>query len=328
MLRPTGEAQNRLTHVLFPETILAIPQAGASLREHTERTFPQARIMAHLEKNDLYVRVSADLLTEDRLTERRSLVLTMDDVFFNSDIWDYFSDEDRSRLESVGFEPGLSREQWAESIRNCNLASQDSYETPEGIINVRELPLGINHRGLVGTPSSFHKMPGFTLHALHENDFTEDNLFYEIGSAHIHPRTEFGRIAEAVANRVGDRKAQMTVSPPDVRQIRGSQAANNELLSKFSGIKKDTGETFVSIVGVDTDGKVTDLRHHDFGLVDNPDEAFEINDRAMETLRSNSPDIGVLAEHYEFFSDPAIASDELGQDIGEHVGDPSYRYQE
>jgi hypothetical protein len=54
MIRPRGESRNRLTHMAFPETVLSIPSAGRSLRAHTDRTFPQAKLMADTSSNTLF----------------------------------------------------------------------------------------------------------------------------------------------------------------------------------------------------------------------------------------------------------------------------------
>jgi hypothetical protein len=121
MIRPNKEPQNRLTNIVFPETILAIPGAGRSLRSHTDQTFPQAGLMADIRSNALLAKVAADHLTGDSLTERVALILTTDDVFFNADLWDYFSSEDRQRLVQSGFGPDMSIEQWVQAIDNFGL---------------------------------------------------------------------------------------------------------------------------------------------------------------------------------------------------------------
>ncbi|MGE0267265.1 MAG: HEAT repeat domain-containing protein [Candidatus Omnitrophota bacterium] len=325
MIRPQKEPQNRLTNIIFPETILSIPGAGRSLRSHTDQTFPQAGLMADINSNTLFAKVMADHLTDDSLTERVTLILTKNDVFFNADLWDYFSVEDQQRLAQSGFGPNMSIEQWVKAINNFALSTMNQYETNGKIVTVKELPNKINQRGAIGTMGSYHLMPGIFINALVQNTFTDDGKYFEMGQAHIHPKSELTPIAAEVAKRIGEYKEQMTVSPNDVAFVRGSQAVNNRLLNKYLGIQKNTGETFMSIVGVDQQGKVMAIRHHDFGMIDDQKKAFQLNDQAIATIKSGKPDIGLLVAHYEFFSDPSISSDQLGGDIGQHVGDPNYK---
>ncbi len=320
MLRPRGEVQNRLTHVVFPETTLSIPRAGRSLRSHSDISFPQARLMADAFGDALYTKVMADNPTEDHFTERVSLVLSLQDVFFNSDLWDYVNKADQQTLSRYGFGPGMNFERWAQAIRNCPNAFLEQYEINGEIVTVKELPMAINQRGNVGSRHSYHQMPGFVIWAVLENTFSEEQDFYEIGSAHIHPEIEFQGISEVIANRLGPRVAQMTLSPADVKVLRGSIDGHNNLLRKHRLGPKDTGETFVTIVGVDAEGNPTDVRHHDLGLIDNLDEMRDLNDRTLQTWPTDNPDIGLIEEHYRFFSDPSISADEFGADIGEHVG--------
>ncbi len=323
MIRPQGEPQDQLTHILFPETSLSIPRAGRSLRHHSDITFPQARLMVDVATNSLYAQVMADHSTDDELTERVSLILSTNDVFFNSDLWKYFSKHDQQILSQFGFGPGMTFEEWAITITNYPAAFLSQYETNGRITTFKELPLNINQRGNIGTLNSYHQMPGFILYALLQNIFTEDD-FYEIGSAHIHPEKEFKGLSEAVAKIIGERKTQMTISPADVRVIRGSFDSNKIILGKHGEQNKRTGESFISIVGVDSEGKVKDIQHHDFGLIDNMQEMNDLNDRTLETFGKSNPDIGLIAEHYEFFSDPSMASNELNGEVGSHVGDRTY----
>ena len=320
MIRPAAEAQNRLTHIVFPDTILAIPGAGSSFRKHSDRSFPQARLLADAGSDVLYAKVSADLLTDNQLTERRTIFLTMDDVFFNTDIWNYFSEGDKKNLQRHGFGPGQTAECWAGAIRRNFSSHRDQFESRDRVITVNELPININQNGSVGTLNSFHNMPGTVIRPLLENHFTEDGEYYEIGSAHIHPEQDFRGIAEQVALRIGERKMNLTVSPPDVAQVRSSEYKNKVMLEKYDRGEKKTGETFVTIVGVDRRGNVNDIQHHDFNLVDNPEAAIQLNERTMDTLKSSNPDIGLIVEHYELFSDPRMTSKELGGEVGEHVG--------
>jgi hypothetical protein len=325
MIRPRGESRNRLTSIVFPETVLAIPGAGRSLRTHTDRTFPQARLMAAVGTNSLLCQVMADRLTDDNLNERVCLVLSMGDVFFNSDIWDFFAIADQQALRPYGFGADMTSEQWAKAISTYPNSVMDQYELDGQVVDVKGLPYRINQRGMVGTIDSFHQMPGYLLDAILENSFSENGAVYEIGSAHIHPKKELSRFWADVAKKVGERAVQMTVSPNDVRDARGSQASHNEILRKHKGVTKSTGITFTTIVGVGSSGEVVDIQHVDFGLIRDMGAMRQLNDRTLETLQSGHPDIGLVAAHYQFFSDPTISAKELGGDVGQHVGDPNYR---
>ena len=320
MLRPRTEVQNRLTHMVFPETTLSIPGAGRSLRSFSDISFPQARFMADVSTDALYTKVMADNPTDDQLTERVSIILSLRDVFFNSDLWDYFNKIDQQTLSRYGFSPGMSFAQWAQAIQNHPNTFLSQYEIGGEIVTVKELPITINQRGNVGSRHSYHQMPGFVIWAVLENVFSEEEGFYEIGSAHLHPEIEFQGISEAIANRLGPRVTQMTLSPADVKVLRGSIDAHNNLMRKHGRELKDTGETFVTIVGVNAEGNVTDVRHHDLGLIDNLDEMRDLNDRTLQTWSTDRPDMGLIEAHYQFFSDPSISADEFGGDIGEHVG--------
>ena len=325
LIRPGGEAKNRLTHLVFPETTLSIPGAGRSLRGASDLSFPQAKLMAAVESDDLFAKVMADNLTADKLTQRVSLILSLKDVFFNSDLWDYFSKGDQAILSNHGFGPGMSFERWAIAIKNYTGAFLNQYENNGRITTVHEMPITLNQRGHVGTLNSYYQMPGLVIWAIIENQFSEQEGLFEIGSAHIHPEKEYSGISEAIASQLGERIAQMTLSPADVKVLRGSIDQHNQILQKHGRELKKTEENFVSIVGVNNDGIVTDIRHHDLALIENVAEMRDLNDRTIETFASSTPDIGLIRAHYEFFSDPSISSDEFGGDIGEHVGDPDFK---
>ena len=128
-------------------------------------------------------------------------------------------------------------------------------------------------------------------------------------------------MTERIAARVGERTVLMTVSPNDVRCARGSQAGFNEILAGTGRPIKNTGETLMSIVGVDAGGKVVGIQHHDFGMIDDIDAMQSLNDRVLASIKSGNPDIGLIVAHYEFFSSPDLAANELSDRIGPHVGD-------
>ena len=232
LIRPGGEAKNRLTHLVFPETTLSIPGAGRSLRGASDLSFPQAKLMAAVESDDLFAKVMADNLTADKLTQRVSLILSLKDVFFNSDLWDYFSKGDQAILSNHGFGPGMSFERWAIAIKNYTGAFLNQYENNGRITTVYEMPITVNQRGHVGTLNSYYQMPGFVIWAIIENQFSEQEGLFEIGSAHIHPEKEYSGISEAVASQLGERIAQMTLSPADVKVLRGSIDQHNQILQK------------------------------------------------------------------------------------------------
>jgi hypothetical protein len=176
-------------------------------------------------------------------------------------------------------------------------------------ISPKEFIFNINHTGCVGSKDSFFLMPRFVNSLLLENNFFESEGFYEVASAHVHPIKELTGISEKLARKVGERVVNMTVSPNDVKYCRSSMAANNMLLTRYLGLKKDTGETFMTIIGVDVKGRVVDIRHVDFGLIDDIEEMERLNDQAIESIKSGKPDLGVIAAHYEYFNDPRFSSD-------------------
>ncbi|NCF20711.1 MAG: hypothetical protein GWP63_20970, partial [Haliea sp.] len=73
MIRPKDESKNKLTHLVFPETLLALPNVEDSFRGFSARTFPQAMLMAGND-NGLYVKLTADRITEEGFIRREELI--------------------------------------------------------------------------------------------------------------------------------------------------------------------------------------------------------------------------------------------------------------
>ncbi|MGE0269345.1 MAG: hypothetical protein AB7S78_12920 [Candidatus Omnitrophota bacterium] len=324
MIRPRNEVRNRLTHLVFPETIFSIAQPDFKLGQHSERFYPRVTMLTDVWRKHLYFQLSS--VFEEMEDHRRdiSLVVAHKDTYFNKDIWEFIGPDDQARLSLMGFGPNMDERQWVKRINQCQEAFVKKLQHNRRSITMKVFPYKINQNGAVGCSDTFFFMPGFIVPVLLENCFTEMQGFYEIASAHIHPIKEPSGLAEKIADRIGVRTLHMTVSPNDVRYCRSSKALNNLLLSRHYGLTKDTGETFMSIVGVDLSGRVVGIKHVDFGLIENIEMMEELNDRTIKSIKSGRPDIGLIVEHYQYFNDPSISSDQMGSDIGQHVGDPDF----
>lgn len=322
MFRPSHESKNRLTHLSFPETVLSIPQYNLLIGKFNERGYPQIRISVDVWRKELYFKISCICEGEQEQKENIDLVVSGQETFLNKSLWDYFEPDDKERLRLMGFCPDMNLKQWVRKISRSKESFVNKSQYKKSSVTTKEFPLNFNKRGVVGCLNSFFYMPGYMVPILLENCFSESQGFYEIGSAHIHPIQEPVGFSEKIAQKIGARNLNMTVSPNDVRYCRSSISANNKLLARYHGVTKDTGETFMSIVGVDSLGQVTDIRHYDFGMIDNIEEMEGLNDRTIETLKSNDPDIGLVVDHFQFFNDSRVSSDRLGGDIGQHIGDP------
>lgn len=322
MIRPRNEPKNRLTHLVFPETIVSLPFAGSALGQHSDRTYPQVRLLADAWRSDLFVRITGVHEKSTTSTEKLSLVLPQNQVFLNADLWEYFNPDDQARLMTEGGGPNKSVREWAALIKRSKESVRIRCLCASRSISPKEFIYNINQSGCVGTKESFFLMPRFVNSLLLENNYFEDEGFYEVASAHVHPIKELTGISEKLARKVGERVVNMTVSPNDVKYCRTSTSANNMLLERYLGLKKDTGETFMTIIGVDVRGKVVDIKHFDFGLIDDIEEMKLLNDRTIETIKSGKPDMGLVAAHYEYFNDPRFSSDRLDGVIGQHIGDP------
>ena len=335
LIRPKGEPKNRLTHVMFPETLLGIRNIVYSLKDHSSRTFPQVVLVADVVSNRLLVKVTAHRNTDDGLIERLSLLLTSEQVFFTSDIWRYISKEDRSGLSENGFGPGMSHADWALAINNYLSAIKPTTfvlsEKGDRLYG-RELPALINEKGVVGASGSFHLMPDFILEAIEDNCFVyegmeipdnEEEVPYEIGSAHIHPLSnEMSPLQSAVADIVGEDVIRRTPSIPDIAILRASLFANSEISLTYRGRDINTTETFLGILTVDKYGKVTGSRYLDLGDVDQK-YLKEINNKAKAALNSRHPDVQVIAQHYRYID--SVTKKEFGvPGTSQHVGDPDY----
>jgi len=333
MIRPKGEPKNKLSHIVFPQTALSLPMAGRSLRGHSSRTFPQVSLMADFEHSDLYAKVMADRMTEDNLMERVSLILSMDKIFFNSDIWDTISEEDKEELQKFGFGPNMSHKQWAQAINRYQQTIHPiTYAQNGGFIHARELPIQINRLGAVGSIGSYHLMPEFIIAVINNNSFVfdgmdsnvkEEEIPYEIGSAHIHPKIQFEGFEAELAQRIGDHTLQMTPSPADIHVLRSSQHLYGELNLAFR--KKDINmtESFLGIIGVDRKGTVIESRYLDFGDFGSDQELLkmtDLNERTLKTLKSPKPDIGLVAEHFNYIK--SFTKVDFGTKTSSpHVGD-------
>lgn len=328
IFRPVGEPSNQLTHLLFPETIISIPNSTNSLKYHTSTAFPQVILMADSNTNELYVKVTAYRLNDEGRIESSSLLLSMEEVFLNSDIWNAISPEDKLTLRENGFGPGMTHEQWSKAI-NAYQAHVRPIAYPRdiglGSVNLRELPLLIARRGSLGINNIYHMLPEFTFYALQNNRFFyEDELPQELGDAHIHSLVEeMSDFQKRIADMVGEDVMRRNPSVPDIHYKR----ANNSIFSKvnraYGTNDIDTVATFAGVLTVDALGVVTGARYFDYYQVDLKKVA-ELNDRAWDTmLKSGNPDPKIIAEHYRYID--SVTTQDFGtEDASPHVGDPNY----
>lgn len=334
MLRPIDEPKKRLTHLFFPETILSAPFSASSLTGYSSRRFPQTLLMADAEKN-LYVKVMADWITEYGFTKRISVVLSMQDVFFSTDIWHTIPNEDRVHLAEHGFGPEMSFKGWATAI-NSYKANEKPMRYATNVdgefIFARELSIVINKLGQLGTLNSYHLMPDFTAAALETNRFVhgsvgipsnEEEVPFEIGSAHIHPTfDELSPEQHYVADVLGEEVVRRTPSIADISDMRASRAIHRRIYKTYRNRDINTWESFLGIVNVDFGGRVTGSRYFDLGSAD-IERVVALNDKAESALSSSSPDYDAVLEHYRYFD--SISEEDFGNtESSPHVGDPDY----
>lgn len=335
LVRPRDEPKNRLTHIVFPETILALPNARSSLRAHNAMNLPQVMLMADATTNDLYFKVIADRPTPDGLPERVSLILARDQVFANASVWELFTVEDRAVLSRDGFDPDMSSQEWGKQINKyLGQMKPVAYAITEmgDYINFREFPFSLNQRGAIGTSGSFYLMSRFIVDVITENQFVYDEsesygdieeIPYEIGGAHIHPRwSELDEFQKVLATRISEDVIIRTPSISDISYLRSSRAVFRALCKIFCGKEKDTMQTLEVIVETDKEGQVTSLRIFDFGDAD-MEELERLNDLALETVENPTMDLGIIAEHYNFI-DSLTKTDFGTPGNSEHLGDPDY----
>lgn len=322
-IRPRNVEPLRLTHAVFANTLIGVPNGGHSLRHHSDHSGGDCYFLADATENKLWLRLRANHETEDKLITQHALLLQPDQYTLNRDIDEYFSPSDQQYLARMGLKAPIQTDELVEYILTSHRDRTVRYLKNDVFCELIELPISINRMGQIGTKSSYHHSREFICSVLTENNYTDDDEFFQLGSAHIHPKPELTGLTEAIANRIGEYKVQMTLSPADVRVVAGSIDAYNKIAKQGGVPVRETSESFVSIVGVNELGVVTGIQHHDFGLVDNMRELFDLNNRTRQTWGSTNPDIGLIAAHYEFLSDPAICSTEIPcGEIGDHVGLP------
>lgn len=335
LLRPKGEPKNRLTHIVFPETILALPEAGRGFRGYSASSFPQVILLADADSHALYAQVIADRSTVDGLPERLATMVPMDKACTNADLWTFVSDEDRSTLAASGFGPKMSPREWGEAINERQRAvNPTTYATTKNgdFMHARTLPFSINRRGSIGFSGSFLHMPEFITDVIAENRFVypglavsdnKDETPYEIGGAHIHPRRKrLDQLEIELAEKIGDHVVRRTPSVPDIAYQRSTRALFGDLSTVFLGRRTNTMETFQIILETDEDGEVSGLRAFDFGDADT-EKLRTLNDLALKALRSASPDLAIVIDHYHYL-DSLTKSNFGAPGASDHVGDPDY----
>ena len=327
-----GDSPNhRLTHIVFPNPMLSVPYGANLLRNHSSRTFPEATLMAG-RYNHLYLKLSSDRVTEDQTPERISLVLPIgEDCFFNTDIWEAFSDRDKETLSQIGFSAGMTNEKWGRAINYYlqgvkplpHVIKDQPFSTP-----LRELDMPCIRYGVVGALNSYYFMPEFLAAVLDINRFVypgevipenEEEIPYEIGSAHIHP--DFDKLSpeqEYVAARIGENVVRRSPSVADISNMRASSFCHSEISQAYRTLDNNTFESFLGIITVNIDGLVTGSRYYDLGEID-IEILVDVNDRADETLESSSPDYEIILEHYQMLD--KISKTDFGTpDSAPHVG--------
>ncbi len=334
MIRPLDEPRNKLTHLVFPETLLALPYVEDSVRGFSHRTFTQTMLMSG-DDNTLYVKLTADRITEEGFIRREELILSTRDVFFIPNLWSMVADRDREILATFGFGPETSHHEWAiliDKIKEKTTPKRYPSSNNGDFIFARELDTAINIKGAVGNSGSYHFMPEFVAGVLENNQFVFDDMErnkveadvpYEIGEVHVHPTgNKMSPLQQAVANVVGEDIVRGVPSIPDIAILRSSTYGHSEISKAFRGRDTNTMESFIGIVVVDQDGKVTGSRYVDLGDAD-MEYLRDLNDKAEESLESSSPDVSIIADHYLYID--SLAKDSFGTpDNSDHIGDPDF----
>lgn len=324
MIRPPDEQKNRLTHFVFPETVMSFAASGANspLTGRTDGFLPYSELSA-TSKGELIVSI-VSRRGHDGGQPPATTYARERDVVFSRPLWYFYGEQLESELRSFGLRHDMEPREWAERIAAHDRCRVELLQIDGRAVPVRTLPLPMNSQGCWGDPHSMMLAPEFTVYALHANQYTESEGFYEVASAHVHPTSNSagaGSLTEQIAARVGERTVLMTVSPNDVRCARTSTASFNQILTGTGRPAKDTGETAMSIIGVDAAGQVVGIQHHDFGFIDDLEAMRSLNDRTLASMQSGKPDIGLVVAHYEYFSSTDVAASELGDKIGPHIGD-------
>ena len=304
-----GNAE-RVDRLVFPEAIVAIPDADESIRNHQPTAFPEVRLMAEADTDNLYLKMTAQVPNDEGLFGYESVVVDIDRAFFVADIWDAVSTADRPSLAKAGLGAGMTARQWAGCI---NVLLADVAPSPtlandeESVLMLRELPISILRRGAVGTNGSYHFQPQFLVHALTNNEFVYDrerpDPVHNFGNVHIHSLVnKMGELERAVANIVGPDVVRRNPSAPDVMHHRASNDIFERVSTRYGTREKVRAMyTFGGIITVDGSGRATGIRWLDFykeGL--DLQRLIELNNAAEDTLCSETPQAAILAEYYRF----------------------------
>ncbi len=335
LLRPKGEPKNQLTHLLFPENMITVPNADRSIQFYSSTTFPQITLLADQDPDELFVKILSQRVNEDGIIEQSSIILGMHEVSFISDIWDTFSKTDRQILAQRGYGPGMSHQQWAQAINRdmVSVPPRATMSKTRRLNYFRELPMLINLRGTIGTNGVYNMLPEFVLYALENNRFyydeetpvsDENERLYDLGDVHIHSLANpMSPLQKAVADKVGVDVVRRNPSIPDIWERRDSQTLFSAMSKFYFGREIKAMTTFAGIITVDTRGGVQGARYFDFYNVDLK-YLSDLNDRAYEELmNSPNPDVDLLAEHYRYID--SVTTEDFGtEDTSDHVGDPDY----
>ena len=335
LIRPSGSELNQLSHIVFPKSILLLPDSDVSLQYHAATTFPRITLLAETESNDLYFNVTSFRRTEDGHIERLSLIVPHSKVMLVGDLWIGFGAKDKRHLKANGFGAGISIEQWGQLISTCAIASPP-LQMPTSELQIRsfrELPVSFNQKGAIGTTGSYNCMPQFILSSVANNRFFYDeetpvdderDRLYEIGDIHSHSLVnDMDPLQRVVADLVGEDLVRRHPSIPDIYSRRSSRAVFGALSELYDRPLPNTMTSFAGVVAVDGSGYVQGARYFDFYNTDTKYIA-DLNDRAYHSMyKSGSPDPHLIAEHYRYVA--SVCTDDFGvEGMSDHVGDPDY----
>ncbi len=328
LIRPAGEMNNQLSHLLFPEVVIAVPDSDRSLTSHATTSFPQVRLLSDSQTNELFLKVIGHSVTDDSHIQMNALILSSDDFFLSSDLWDSIANEDRDEMSRNGFGPGMSFEEWGEAINKCQSHVDPILHPRDGKppVRLRELPMLIARRGCVGTNGGFNQMPEFMMHALSINKFVYDEsdpeILHEIGDIHVHSLVNaMTPLQQAVADIVGEEVIRRNPSVPDVHHQRANRAIFKEVCFVHGAPLIDTMRSFAGILTVDALGRVTGARYLDYYEVD-LDKLADLNDKAWDSMhKSSRADPYIIAQHYKYLD--SVTTENFGTDeVSPHVGLP------
>ncbi len=324
LIRPLGEPQNQLTHLLMPESLILVPDSDVTLKGHGAMAFPRITLHVDVNTDDLYLSIATHQMSEDNHVQRVAVMLPYGDVHFVHGIWNAFDTSGQEELRHYGYRPNMDPREWGKAINEDPRAETPSVWPSKSakVKSLRELPISINRRGCVGTNGTYNDYPDRAIEMLCNNCFyydeettyeSESDRLFDVGDVHTHSLiNKPSPIQEAVEAIVGRDTVRRNPSVPDVRSARASEATYRTHCDFHFDRRIKCMKTFLGVLAVDASGQIDGAKYLDLYSVDEKKLTY-LNDRAWETMyESDRPDPQIIAEFYKYIA--SETTDDFGSE--------------